>query len=214
MNQFLKFVVASCLGVTLAIGAIVGILIIIGISAGSSSSKSVKVDPNTVLELKFDNLIPELTNNSQRDPFAFEQDDLVGLEDVVKTIQKAATDKDIKGILIDPESGKRGIATSAVIRDALVDFKNSGKFVLAYSNWYSQGDYYMASVADEVYLHPMGSVDFRGFVAMVPFLKEAMDNIGIKYDVFYAGDFKSATEPFRRNDMSEQNRLQLREFLE
>jgi protease-4 len=214
MNQFLKFVVASCLGVTLAFGALFGILIIIGISAGSSASKDVDIEPNTVLELKFDNLIPEHTNNAPRDPFAFEQEDLVGLEDMVKTIKKAETDKDIKGILINPESIGRGIATSAVLRDALLDFKNSGKFVLSYSKWYTQGDYYMASVADEVYLHPMGTVDFRGFVAMVPFFKEAMDNIGIKYDVFYAGDFKSATEPFRRTDMSEENRLQLREFLE
>ncbi|MEZ5059389.1 MAG: signal peptide peptidase SppA [Saprospiraceae bacterium] len=213
MNQFLKFVLASCLGVTLAIGAIFGILILVGISAGSSSQKSVDVKPNTVLELNFDQNIPELTNNTKRDPFAFEED-IVGLQDMVRTIKKAESDKNIKGILIKPESVGRGIATSAVLRDALKEFKNSGKFIIAYSKWYSQGDYYMASVADEVYLHPMGSVDFRGFVAVVPFFKEAMDKIGVKYDVFYAGDFKSATEPFRRNDMSPQNKLQLREFLE
>ncbi|MEZ4951255.1 MAG: S49 family peptidase [Saprospiraceae bacterium] len=213
MNQFLKFVLASCLGVTLAIGAIFGILILVGISAGSSSQKSVDVKPNTVLELNFDQNILELTNNTKRDPFAFEED-IVGLQDMVRTIKKAESDKNIKGILIKPESVGRGIATSAVLRDALKEFKNSGKFIIAYSKWYSQGDYYMASVADEVYLHPMGSVDFRGFVAVVPFFKEAMDKIGVKYDVFYAGDFKSATEPFRRNDMSPQNKLQLREFLE
>jgi protease-4 len=213
MNQFLKFVLASCLGVTLAIGAIFGILILIGISAGSSSQKTVDVKPNTVLELNFDQNIPELTNNTQRDPFAFEED-IIGLQDMVKTIKKAESDQNIKGIIIRPESVGRGIATSAVLRDALKEFKNSGKFIIAYSKWYSQGDYYMASVADEVYLHPMGSVDFRGFVAVVPFFKEAMDKIGVKYDVFYAGDFKSATEPFRRNDMSPQNKLQLREFLE
>ena len=211
MRQFFKFVFASCLGVLLFTIAIGGILFVIGLSSGGKKTADIK--PNSILELTFENPMPELTDNLEKDPFQLEQEKTLGLQDILKSIRHAKDDKNIKGILIYPKGGVGGMASLEAIRNELKEFKDNGKFVISYSSYYTQGNYYLASTADKVYLHPMGYVDIRGFAYSIPFFKEMLDNIGIKFDVFYAGDFKSATEPFRRTDISEANRLQLREFL-
>jgi len=107
-----------------------------------------------------------------------------------------------------------GNTTKSSIRKAIQDFKSDGKFVVAYNENYSQGAYYMASVADKIYVHPLGGIEFGGFGGTIPFFKDMIDRLGIKMQIYYAGQFKSATEPFRLNKMSEQNRLQTREYLE
>lgn len=141
-------------------------------------------------------------------------DKILGLHDIVSAIEHAKTNDKVKGIYLDLSGAPDGRATASSIREALVDFKSEGKFIVAYSKYYSQGTYYIASLADEVLMNPLGGVDFLGFSAEVPFFKDMLDRLGIKMQVYYAGQFKSATEPFRRYDMSEQNRLQVREYLE
>ena len=211
MGQFIKFAFASCLGIFLFMIAAFGFIAIAGLASGGK--KTVSIKPNTVLELNFDKVIPELTDNVEKDPFDLEQQKVVGLQDMLKSIRNAAEDKNIKGIIIYPEGGVSGAAAAEAMREALKDFKDSGKFIYSYATFYSQNNYYLASTADSVYIHPMGFVDFRGFAASIPFLKEMLDKVGVNMKVFYAGDFKSATEPIRRTNISEPNRLQLRAYL-
>ncbi len=216
MNQFFKFVFASCLGFFLASVALTALsfIIMVGI-AGSGSKQKTEVSSKSVLHLKLNKPIPEQTNNIEMNPFDFNNQEILGLNDIISSIEHAKDDKKIEGILLDLGMGvSTGFASATTIRDALNDFKDSGKFILAYSKSYSQGTYYLASTADKVYVNPLGGIDFHGIAATVPFFKEMLDKVGIKMQVFYAGQFKSATEPYRRNDMSEQNRLQLREFLD
>jgi len=211
MGQFIKFAFASCLGVFLFMIAAFGFFAIAGLASGGSKSVSIKA--NSVLELNFDDAIPELTDNLEKDSWSLEQEKTVGLQDIVKSIKHAATDKNIKGILMYPKGGVSGAASTESIRDALKEFKDSGKFIYSYATFYEQNNYYLASTADSVYIHPMGFVDFRGFAASIPFLKNMLDNIGVDMNIFYAGDFKSATEPLRRTNISDPNRQQLKEFL-
>ena len=216
MNQFFKFAFASCLGVFLAIIAIsaLGFFTMAGL-AGSGGKQTVDVKSGSILHLKMNQPIPERTNNVEMNPFDLSQQDVLGLNDILATLEHAAKDDKIKGILLDlGGSVNGGPATTASIRKALVDFKESGKFIHAYSKNYSQGSYYMASTADKVYLSPLGGIDLHGFAATVPFYKTMLDKIGVRMQVFYAGDFKSATEPYRRTDMSDPNRLQLRQLLD
>lgn len=215
MGQFFKFVFASCLGVILASIAL-GFLsfVMLAAIAGSVGSKTVSVQPNTVLHLKFDKPIPEKTNNLPMDPFNFKEQKILGLHDILAALERAQTDDNIKGVLLEADGLQGGLATANALRDALAEFKSKGKFVYAYANTYTQGAYYLASAADKIYLNPVGLLDFHGFAAQVPFFKDLLDKAGIKAQVYYAGKFKSATEPFRRNNMSEENKLQVREYLE
>lgn len=215
MSQFFKNVLASCLGVTLAFVIVFFAIIFIGVAAGSGGEKTVSVSDNTVLHLTFDQPVPEQTNNLELSNFSLNPKDVLGLTDIVETIEHAATDDKIKGIYLNPENGLgMGMASAATVRKAIIKFKESGKFVIANSKYYTQGAYYLASAADTVYVNPLGSIDFHGFSAMIPFFKDMLDRVGIKMEVFYAGDFKSATEPFRLNKMTDKNRQQMREFLE
>ncbi|NUO03720.1 MAG: signal peptide peptidase SppA [Saprospiraceae bacterium] len=213
MAQFFKFLLASCLGVTIALAILFfGTIAIFGAMA-SQGNVPKPVSDNSVLRITFDNTIPEKTNNLEMDPFDFANDQILGVHDIIKSIEHAKTDDRIKGILIEADGITAGFTTTGAVRKALADFKTSGKFIIAYSDYYTQGAYYMVSVADEIYLNPLGMVDFRGFAAQVPFFKDMLDRLGISMQVFYAGKFKSATEPYRRNNMSEENKLQLREYL-
>ncbi len=214
MNNFFKIVFGSCLGVFLA--GIVFFVVMGGIAGKiiSDESKSVSVKPNSVLEIKLNTAIPERTGNVPTDPMAFDTEKVLGLHDMVKAIEYAKEDDNIKGIFINADlTIGGGLATKAMIRNALVDFKESGKFIIAYSKYYTQTVYYMASVADKIYLNPLGSLEFRGFSSQVTFYKNMLDKLGVDMQVFYAGKFKGATEPYRRTDLSEPNRLQIREYL-
>ncbi len=214
MNQFFKFLFASCLGVFLALVLLFGLGTVIVAAIASQADKPQSVEPNTVLHLGLDKIVPEHTNNVEISPFDFQTEKVLGLHDVLRTLEMAEKDPNIKGIFLEADNlNVSGIAMTEALRDGLLQFRESGKFVLAYSKYYSQGSYYLASAADEVYLNPMGMVDFRGFAAMVPFFKNMLDKIGVDMQIFYAGKFKSATEPFRLTKMSEENRLQTRAYL-
>lgn len=216
MNQFFKFVFASCLGTALALILVsfIGFGVLAGIAGSASKAEKVTVKSNSVLDLSFEQAsIPEKTNNLDMDPFDVKQKDILGLHDMVKAIQTAKTDDNIKGIYINAMLVPAGKATSSVLREALIDFKQSGKFIIAYAPVYTQNAYYMASVADSVLLNPVGSVDFRGLSSTIAYFKGLLEKTDIDLQIFYAGKFKSATEPFRLDNMSEENRLQVREYL-
>lgn len=215
MKQFFKFLFASCLGVFLAMAIFV--LIGVGIVGGlvSQAEKEVKVQPNSLLVIKLNKPIPEQTNNTEMNFFDPESQYFPGLQAMVETIEAAKTDDRIKGIFLDLEMNSGvGPASSSVLRQALEDFKSDGKFVVAYSKYYTGNTYYLASAADKVFVNPMGGVDFRGMGFIIPYFKGMLDKIGVEMNVFYAGDFKSATEPYRLTQMSDANRLQLHEFLD
>lgn len=207
---------ASCLGVFIA-GAVfffLFIAIIAGIvaSTGGGGGKTT-IETGSVLALDFTQYMPEQTNNLSKQSFDFSEHDVPGLHDVADLIRHAAEDKKINGILIENGLGGLGASSAKVILDALEDFKDSDKFLAAYGDFYTQQGYYLASPADHITLHPVGTVDFRGFASYVPFFKGLLDKIGIDMQIYYAGNFKSATEPFRRTEMSPENKLQTREYL-
>lgn len=215
MSQFFKFLFASCLGTFLAL--LLLFLVAIG-SITSLASKGLEkakaeVKPNTVLELSLDNLVPEKTNNVAISPLELEQKDVLGLHDIIRAIRKAKEDPDIKGIYLNKATPVMGWASHNALREALADFRASGKFVVAYAHLYTQGGYYLASVADEVLLNPIGGVDFRGLSSTILFFKGMLDKLDVQMRIFYAGKFKSATEPFRLDKMSPENRLQVREYV-
>lgn len=214
MKQFFKFVLASCLGIFL----FVFVLLIVGGGIGLSSllkeklTKTFKDD--LILVMNFDSNIPEKTNNIERSPFEFGQDDVVGIHGVLQVLEHAAQNEKIKGMYIKTNSLPTQFYSNAkLLRDGIEAFKESGKFVYAYGDYYTQGGYYLASVADSIFLNPIGGIDLRGLGSELLYFKDMLDKIGVEPEVYYAGKFKSATEPFRRNDMSDENRIQVRAFL-
>jgi protease-4 len=216
MKDFVKFVFASCLGMTIA-GVLLfsfgSAMVTRSISAFSEDSAPV-VKSNSVLNISLNAPIPEKTNNVQVDRFDIETGSILGLHDMVRAIRHAASDDDIQGVMIDLSGVGLGQANTSYLRNEILDFKKSGKFVLAYAQMYSRGTYYVASAADKIYINPFSIMEFDGFAATIPFFKGLLDKMGVKMQVRYAGQFKSATEPFRLFKMSEQNRTQVREYLE
>ncbi len=213
MGQFIKFTFASCLGMFLAMILFFFLLVMIGVGA-ASSTKSVKVADKSVLELDLSYAVPEQTNNVAPQYFQFSQTDVLGIQDILRLIRAATDDPKISGIYLTPVRTNLGTVQTADLTAALNEFRESGKWILSYAPYYSQGPYALAAQADTIMLNPIGSVDFRGYAAFIPFFKELLDKTGIKMQIYYAGDFKSATEPFRRTEMSDENRLQTREFLD
>ncbi len=211
MNNFFKILFGSCLGTILAL-SVLG-LFGIGMVTALSSLGGGSVESNTVLKLDLTQPIPELTNNVPVNPYDFNPGDKLGLADIKAAIDRAAEDDRVGGIYMEMSGTQLGLATAASLRESLVKFKDSGKFLIAHGDFLTQGAYYMASVSDEIYLNPIGGVDFRGFSREIVFLKDMLDKLGIKYQIFHVGKFKSATEPLRYNKMSEANRLQNREFI-
>ncbi|HMN89987.1 MAG TPA: signal peptide peptidase SppA [Saprospiraceae bacterium] len=215
MGQFFKFLFASCLGVLLAMFVLFGIGSLVIVSIASQADKPAKVQPNSVLHLTFPQPVPEKTNNIQVVSFRPADSKILGLHDMLRALEQAKTDDNIKGVFLEAPNGvQAGMATVNTLRDALEDFRKTGKFVVTYGDYYTQGSYYLATVSEDIILNPNGLVDFRGFSAQIPFYKNMLDKIGVDMEVFYAGKYKSATEPFRRTNMSAENREQVREYLD
>ncbi|RFZ85538.1 signal peptide peptidase SppA [Mucilaginibacter terrenus] len=218
MKQFFKYVLATITGIVIStiILAVLFVVIIGGIIASAGSDKAPEVASNSILHIKLDRAIAERTPNN---PFSglgflgFDSDKTPGLNDILASIKKAKSDDDIKGIFLDESYMLSGQATTEEIRNALIDFKRSGKFVIAYSEIYTQGFYYLASVADKVYVNPNGIFEFRGFSSEVTFLKGALDKLGIEAQIIKVGTYKSAVEPFFLTKMSDANRLQVTSYL-
>lgn len=216
MRQFFKFLFASCLGTILALVVVFFILTGALSSLANQVGSPRTVQANSVLRLKLDQSLPELTDNIANAPLSLDpnQSSTLGIHDIARAIRRATNDSDIKGIFLEASSLQGGFATLGLLRTELEAFKKSGKFIVAHAPYYSQGAYYLSSVADSIYLAPQGLVDFRGFGAQLPFFKDMLDRLGIEMQVYYAGEFKSGTEPYRRTNMSAENRLQTRQFLD
>ena len=179
-----------------------------------ASSKDTTVANNSILKLDLSRIIPEKSGNIKTDPWAMDAAESIGLRDLKRTIQNAAEDSNIEGILLTHKDVSLGQATIKSIVDELNAFKESGKWIYSYADYYGQSAYFINSTADSIFLNPNGMVDIKGYATMIPFFKEGMDKLGVKFDIFYAGNFKSATEPYRRTNMSEPNKLQTRTFLD
>ena len=212
MRSFLKLVFTSCLGSILAIFFLFIIILTIGLI--SSSGKN-NIPKDAVLLLNFDGLLPERTNNvSQNNQFSFSPKNALGTYDIVELIKNAATDDRISQIVIKSENSQMGFVSMRHLAEAL-DYcrENCDKPIYAYGDFFTQSGYVLASEADSVFLNPQGGIDLRGFGMMKSFNKELLEKLGIKMNVFYAGDFKSAAEAYYRNDMSDNSKTQTREYL-
>ena len=210
MRQFLKFVLATLVG--LLAFSFIGFLILAGIiGAAKSAGEHKEVAANSVLELKLNEPLSERGRDNDFGPFGSKGS--TGLIELKAAIHRAKTDGDIKGILLNLELVQGGMASLEEVRDALLDFKKSGKFVVAYHEICSEKSFYLSSVADEIYLHPQGNLEFNGLSSEVMFYKRLFAKAGIEPYIFRVGSFKSAVEPFFRENFSDSARFQTVSFL-
>lgn len=216
MPNFFKVLLGSCLGTILGLGGLFFMLFVGIASFVGNAEQKPSVYANSILKLDL-TAVPELTNNvasgSGLADFELEPDDVLGVHDIVRTIERAKNDDDIKGIYLNSSFAGGGLTKLRRIREALTDFRTDGKFVVSYAPFYDQTAYYLATAGDEIYMGPLGAVDLRGLGAERVFYKNMLDKVGVRFEVFWAGDFKSATEPFRRSDMSEKSKRQTRQYL-
>lgn len=209
MKDFLKYTLATIVGVLACsvIVAIIGIVSLVGIAASSSTTTTVSENSLFKLEIK-----GEVTERMVDNPFASlvsEEQTVLGLNDVLSSIEKAANNDFIKGIYLEAGGIVASPASIEEIRNALVRFKQTGKFVVAYGDNYTQTDYYICSVADKVILNPQGMVDWHGMASQTIYLKDLLAQLGIEMEVFKVGTYKSAVEPYTSMEMSDENREQI-----
>ncbi len=216
MKNFFKYLLASILGFIIA--SILLFLILIGIIGAmvSSSDKQVEVKDNSVLYI---NLNKEIVDRASNNPFSgFDFTSMhtktsLGLNDILKAIGNAKEDPKIKGIFMEVDATSAGAATVDEIRNALLDFKESKKFIISYSDIYSQKAYFLSTVADKIYMNPEGAVDWIGLRAEVMYYKNILEKLGIEPQIIRHGKFKSAVEPFILEKMSPENREQTKTYM-
>ncbi len=216
MKNFFKYLLASILGFIIA--SFLLLLISIGIISAliASQDKPVDIKANSLLMLKLNQPIND--RKSPMPAFFFNLSSItaeqqLGLNDILDNISKAKSDENIKGIYLELTGLQTGIATIEEIRNALIDFKKSGKSVTAFSDSYTQGAYYLATAADKIYLNPGGSVNFVGLSAEIMFYKKTLEKLDIEPEIIRHGKFKSAVEPFLYDKMSPENREQIRTYV-
>jgi protease-4 len=220
MKQFFKFMFASMLGFGLSIFLLVVlfIAIIAGIAGSMEDKKEVDVKDNSILRITLNHPVQERTSKNPFENINFgnnneEGNPAIGLNDILKSIHHAKKDDKIKGIFLDLSLVQSGMANAEEVRNALIDFKKSKKFIVAYGEIYTQGSYYLASVADKIYLNPSGDMLFNGFSSTSLYMKSALEKMGIQAQVIKHGKFKSAGETFVEDKMSDENRKQVEEFV-
>ena len=213
MKQFFKFLLASVLGMFITIFLIT--MITVGLIGSMFSSiekeRQEVITEHSVLYLEFDNPIPDRSSDNPLANFnfeTFEPNVVMGLKEILDNIEKARHDDNIKGILLSTSFLETGFATLEEVRDALIDFKDSGKFIYSYAEIYTQPSYYLATVADEIHMNPAGYFDLKGLSAQLMFFKGTMEKLDIEPQVIRHGKYKSAIEPFVREEMSDENREQ------
>ena len=213
MRQFFKYVLATIVGLVLF--GVIGLIVLIGLAySASRSEKDVAVATNSVLELKLDKPISERENPGSLAAYITGNNaESTGLDQLKEAIHRAKTDNDIKGIFLNVELVQAGMASLEEVRDALIDFKKSGKFVVAYNDIASEKSYYLASVANRIYLNPQGTLEFNGLSSETYYYKNLFEKAGIEPYIFRVGSFKSAVEPYFRESMSDSARLQTTSFL-
>ena len=205
--NFFKAFFASCLGALVAIVVFIGIVIIL--LSSLASEKEVIVQDNSVLHLRLDAPLREMQGEDSFEGFPFTNVQPIGLMQLKQVIEHAKTDSKIKGIYLEVSMPLAGFSSVEEVRQALEDFKSAGKWVIAYSEMYSEKAFYLASVADKVLLFKEGDFEFNGLAVQGEFYKKLFDKLEVKPQVFRVGEFKSAVEPFMLEKMSDENRLQL-----
>lgn len=217
MKQFFKFMFASMLG--FIISGVVLFFILAGAIAGLASKgdkKETKAESNSILKLNLNYNIPERSSDNMFKNFnfaSFESKTEIGLDDILKNIQKAAADDNIKGIYLEMGIAMGSFATLEEIRNELIAFKKSKKFIVAYGELVDQKSYYLSSVADKIYINPAGELILNGLSSSVPYLKNMFDKIGVNPELIKHGKFKSAGEPLVSDKMSDANREQISSYM-
>ncbi|MEO5673179.1 MAG: signal peptide peptidase SppA [Chitinophagales bacterium] len=217
--SFWKIFFGSLLGFLAGLMLVVIFFIIIigGIVATFSNQEPVSVKEKSILSLDLDYQIPEQSNYEPFTVFSLRDFGATlnpGVHDIVKNIRKAKEDSNIGGIYLQFGYAGGGMATTEQIRNALIDFKKSGKFIVSYAEVYTERTYYLCSVADKVFVNPKGAIEFNGMNVQYTFFKHLLDKIGVEPQIFYDGKFKSATEPFRLDSMSTPNKMMTRAMIE
>lgn len=213
MKEFFKSLLASILGCSIVLG--ICFLIFFIVLAAMSAKESYALKDNTVLTLKLEGILSERIEEENPLLAMLNQNSepQIGLDDIISSIKKAKENDKIKGIYINAGAFSASSASLKEMRDQLVDFKESGKFIVAYSDVYTQGCYYLSSVADKLIMNPEGHLDLHGLSASPMFYKGLLDKIGIEMQIFKVGTFKSAVEPFMLDKMSDANREQVSSYI-
>ena len=213
MAQFFKYFFAALLA--LFVFCVLAFFVLIGLAGALASKETVELQAHSVLYIDLGKPLQEQTKDN---PFAVlegeESSAQPGVHDMVQLIRHASGNDQIDGLYLKAGSNANGFATNEELRQALTGFRESGKFVIAYGEVIPQQAYYVASVADKLYCHPKGGLEWTGLGMEYVFFKKALDRLDIEPQIFYAGKFKSATEPFREEKMTEPNKVQSRELLE
>lgn len=214
MKDFIKNVLATMVGMFgfFIVMGVIGMMSIIGMIASGNAAQN--VEKNSVFVLNLSGTISEQGSENPLSLFTGDNSLNSGLNDILSSIKKAKANDDIKGIYIEAGALMTNYATLQEIRNALADFRKSGKWIVAYGDFYTQGAYYVASVANKVYINPKGAIDWHGIGAQTMFYKDFMAKFGVKWEVVKVGTFKSATETFTEEKMSDANRLQTKTFID
>ena len=214
--NFLKRVLSTVVGIFVFFGLCFMLLFFIGLLFGGSKEEGLTVKENSVLKLNLSEDLPDYAGNfdyGEFNEFFKGQKKYNGLFNIIDAIHYAATDDNIKGITIVNNNVKGGMAQHKALRDALVEFKKSGKFIMSYGDMITQKDYYLNSVSDAIYLNPAGGLSFKGLSSEILYFKDFQEKYGIKMEVIRHGKYKSAGEPFIAQSMSDANREQITVFL-
>lgn len=214
MKDFIKNVLATMVGMFgfFIVMGVIGMMSIIGMIASGNAAQN--VEKNSVFVLNLSGTISEQGSENPLSMFTGDNSLNSGLNDILSSIKKAKANDDIKGIYIEAGALMTNYATLQEIRNALADFRKSGKWIVAYGDFYTQGAYYVASVANKAYINPKGAIDWHGIGAQTMFYKDFMAKFGVKWEVVKVGTFKSATETFTEEKMSDANRLQTQTFID
>lgn len=213
MKDFLKFTLATITGIIVSSVILFFLSILVLFSMASTAESETIVKKNSIMMLDLQGTLYE---RNPEDPLSllFSNDYIIyGLDDILSSIKKAKENENIKGIYIQANYLNCGYSSLEEIRDALQDFKESGKFIVAYADTYTQGLYYLSSVADKVLLNPKGMIEWKGLAASPIFYKDLLDKIGVEMQIFKVGTYKSAVEPFIATEMSPANREQITVYL-
>jgi len=216
MKEFFKYVFATVVGIIISavILGILGFIVIVGMISSIGSETETVVKKNSVLYLNLDQAIIERTpEGSLSSLIGGSSDKSIGFNDVIRALKKAQSDEKIQAVYINVSAPNAGMATMLEVRNAIIDFKKSKKPVIAYSEVYSQGAYYLASAANKVYLNPEGDLDFKGFSSNLVFFKGALEKLGIEAQIIRVGNYKSAVEPLINTKMSDYNREQVTAYV-
>ena len=216
MKEFFKYVFATVVGIILStiVLGILFIMLIVGLVSSMEADTTTEVKKSSILYLNLDQTITERTPESSFGSLlgGF-SDRSIGFNDIIKALKKAETDDNIEAIYLNVSAPNAGMATMLEVRDAIIEFKKSKKPVIAYSEIYSQGAYYLASAANKVYLNPEGALEFKGFSSQLVFFKGALEKLGIEAQIIRVGNYKSAVEPFTNTKMSDYNREQVTAYV-